>query len=93
MTKLLDKLIELSRIENAAKVKNSSVTDIKKVITDSINQRKQIVAPKEDKLCCLHRRQCAVSREENVFFPKRTMCCFQRRQCVASKEDDVFLPR
>ena len=30
MTKLLDKLIELSRIENAAKVKNSSVTDIKK---------------------------------------------------------------
>ena len=65
MTKLLDKLIELSRIENAAKVKNSSVTDIKKVITDSINQRKQIVAGNNQILTYTKSKKISILAEES----------------------------
>ena len=65
MTKLLDKLIELSRIENAAKVKNSSVTDIKKVITDSINQRKQIVAANNQILTYTKSKKITILAEES----------------------------
>ena len=65
MTKLLDKLIELSRIENAVKVKNSSVTDIKKVITDSINQRKQIVAGNNQILAYTKSKKISILAEES----------------------------
>ena len=65
MTKLLDKLIELSRIENAAKVKNSSVTDIKKVITDSINQRKQIIAANNQILTYTKSKKISILAEES----------------------------
>ena len=65
MTKLLDKLIELSRIENAVKVKNSSVTDIRKVIADSINQRKQIITANNQILTCTKSKKVSILAEES----------------------------
>ena len=65
MTKLLDKLIELSRIENTKKTKNSSIANIKQLIADSINQRKQIIKTNNQSIIYAKSKNILVKAEES----------------------------
>ena len=65
MTKLLDKLIELSRIENTKKAKNSSIANIKQLIADSINQRKQIIKANNQSIIYTKSKNILVKAEES----------------------------
>ena len=44
-------------------------------------------------MCSFQRRQCVLSKEDNVFLPKKTMCSSEREQCVLSKNDNVFFSK
>ena len=52
-------------LENAVKVKNSSVTDIRKVIADSINQRKQIITANNQILTYTKSKKVSILAEES----------------------------
>ena len=44
-------------------------------------------------MCSFQGRQCVLSKEDNVFFAKKTMISCQKGQCLLATEDNVFLPK